>query len=253
MKKEGHIQVRPSRGEDSTRIVVQTDKQGWWSSLPSGVKGVVATFAAVSGMSLILYLAFLYAKKKASAKRAKEEQSKSFGKDRHATWAKFIKQGIDNDGWWGTDVDLIRRTIRDIPSQEDFELVGKSYKKQTEGRNMIQDLTDDLTSLEYQEMLAIKNSKPLKAKGSEGMKIYDPKGWAKRLHAAVNYKWIGFMPGTDEKAIKAVFMEFRTRKAFYDTAREYRKMYGANLYSELDGDLDWSWDWRVALRKKPPK
>lgn len=253
MKKEGQIQRRPSRGEDATKIVVQTDKQGWWSSLPSGVKGVVATFAAVSGMSLVLYLAYLYAKKVAREKRAKIEQTKSFGNDRHATWAKLIKQGIDNDGWWGTDVPLIRRTIREIPSKEDFDLVVKSYQRMYKGANMIVALTDDLTKEEYQEMMAIKNSKPLKAKGSAGTKIYDPTGWAKRIHAAVNYTWIGFMPGTDDDAIKTVFMEFPSRKAFYDTARVYRKLYGVSLYSDLEGDLDWSWDWQAALKKKSPK
>lgn len=253
MRNEGQLQKRPSREEDSTRIVVQTDKQGWWSSLPSGVKGVVATFAAVSGMSLILYLTYLYWKKKANEKRAKEEQIKSFGNDKIATWAKLIKQGIDNDGWWGTDVPLIRRTIREIPSKDDFDLVVKSYKRMYKGANMIVDLTDDLTKEEYQEMMAIKNAKPQKANGSAGVKIYDPKGWAKRIHAAVSYTWIGFMPGTDLDAIKTVFMEIRTRKAFYETATEYRKMYGVALWTDLDGDLDWSWDWRAALKKKPPK
>lgn len=253
MKNEGQIERRPSRRGESANIVVQTDKQGWWSSLPSGVKGVVATFAALSGMSLILYLQYLYVKKLARDKREKEEQKKSFGKDRYATWAKLLKQGIDNDGWWGTDVPLIRRTIREIPSQEDFDAVEKSYARMYRGASLIKDLTDDLTKLEYQEMMAIKNGKPKTAKDSKGKKIYDPKGWAKRIYAAVSYTWIGFMPGTDLDAIKTVFHEIPSRKAFNETATEYRKMYAANLWTDLDGDLDWSWDWRAALRKKPPK
>jgi hypothetical protein len=253
MKNGGRIQRRPSRRDDSTRIVVQTDKQGWWSSLSEGTKRVVATFGAIAGMSLVTYLAYLYARKVVRDKRAKVEQTKSFGKDRHATWAKLFKQGIDNDGWWGTDVPLIRQTMREIPSQEDFDKVVTSYAKMYKGANMIADLTDDLTKLEYQEMMAIKNGKPKRAKDSKGVKIYDPTGWAKRIHAAVNYTWIGFMPGTDDDAIKAVFLEIPTRKAFYDTAKVYRKLYGVSLYSDLDGDLDWSWDWRAALKKKPPK
>lgn len=254
MKNEGQQLQRPSPGEETTKIVVQTDnKEGWWNSLSTGTKRVVATFAALAGMSLITYIAYLYAKKVVRDKRAKEEEKKSFGNDKHATWAKLFKQGIDNDGWWGTDVPLIRQTMRDIPTQEDFNKVVVSYAKMYKGANLIADLTDDLTKLEYQEMMAIKNGKPKTAKDNTGKRIYDPTGWAKRIHAAVNYTWFGFLPGTDEDAIKAVFQEFPSRKAFYDTATSYRKLYAVSLYSDLDGDLDWSWDWRAALKKKPPK
>lgn len=253
MKNEGQLVKRSSSGAAPTNLVIRTKEQGWWNSLSDGTKKVVATFAALAGMSLVTYLAYLYAKKVVNDKRAKSEQSKSFGKDKHATWAKQLKQGIDNDGWWGTDVPLIRRTMRDIPSKEDFAKVEASYKRMYKGRSLIEDLTDDLTKQEYQEMMAIKNAKPAKAQGSEGKKIYDPKGWAKRIHAAVSYTWIGFMPGTDEDAIKAVFQEFPNRQAFYSTAKEYRKLYGVSLWTDLDGDLNWSWDWRAELKKKPAK
>ena len=215
MNSEDQLQKRSSSQAASTNVVISTKEQNWWNSLPNGMKTAVATFAAVAGMSLITYLIYLYTKKKADEKRAKKENSKSFGDDKHSTWAKLLKQGIDNDGWWGTDVPLIRRTMQEIPSKEDFKKVEESYKRLTKGHELITDLTDDLTKQEYLEMMAIKEAKPATAKGSQGKKIYDPKGWAKRINAAVNYTWIGFMPGTDEGALKAVFQEFPSRKAFY--------------------------------------
>ena len=103
---------------------------------------------------------------------------------------------------------------------------------------------------EHTFQLTIKNAKPEKAKGAESVKIYDPQGWAKRLNAAVNYTWVGFMPGTDEDAIKTVFREFPNKKAFYDTAAAYKRMYGTSLSADLDGDLDWSMNWRAMIKKK---
>lgn len=253
MKSEDQLPKRSSStaaSPPSTNLVIRTKEQGWWESLPQGMKTVVASFAAVAGMSLAAYLIFLYARKKVRQKKAANQQSKSFGKDKHATWAKQLHQGIDS---WGTDESLIRRTLREIPSQEDFDKVIKSYNIQFEGANLIKDLTGDLSNYEYQEMMAIIKGKPLKAKGSEGKKIYDPKGWAKRLNAAVNYQWWGFMPGTDEEALKLVFQEIPTRKAFYETAKEYKKMFGVSLWADLDGDLDWSWDYRAVLKRKPAK
>ena len=251
MKSEGQLQKRSSAEVAPTNIVVDTKQRSWWNSLPKGVQTTVAVFAALAGMSLVTYLAYLYSRKLLRDKRAKSEQNKSFGKDKHATWAKQFRQGIDNDGWWGTDVPLIRRTMIEIPSKEDFAKVEQSYSRMYKSASLVTDLTDDLTRQEYLEMMAIKNAKPAKADGSVGKKIYDPKGWAKRINAAINYTWIGFMPGTDLDAIKAVFQEFPSRKAFYDTAKEYRKQFGVSIWTDLNGDLDMSWDWRTTLKKKP--
>jgi len=235
----------------TTNIVLDSHQRSWWNSLTDGQRRFVASASIVLGVSLITLIAFYFAQRQVKKIQAEKQQTVSFGKDKHATWAKLFKQAFDNDGWWGTDVPLVRSTMRSIPSKEDFSKVQVSYKKMYKGANLITDLSDELTKEEYQEMLAIKNSKPSAAKGSEGVKIYDPTGWAKRIHAAVSYTWFGFMPGTDEEAIEVVFQEFPTKKAFYETAKVYRKLYATSLVGDLDGDLDYSLDWRALLKKKP--
>lgn len=234
----------------SKRYELSTKQNSVWNSLGDNDRKfyakIIAGLGLAAGVAFIIWLS----NKRVKALQAKLETTKAFGNDKYATWAQQFKQAFDNDGWWGTDVKLVRRTMTSIPSKEDFDGVVKSYKKISEGRNLIMDLSDELTKLEYEEMLAIMRAKPQKSKGAEKVKVYDPKGWARRLHAAVNYTWIGFMPGTDEDAIKTVFREFPNRKAYNETATEYKKMYGTPLYVDLDGDLDWSWSWRALIKKK---
>jgi len=244
----------PQRIEQPTpQIVVSSGKQGVWSSLNPKQRNLFASLIAGGIVVGVGVLVIWLADKKVKQIRAGKEETKSFGGDKHATWAKQFKQGFDNDGWWGTDVPLVRQTMRAIPSKEDFKKVQDSYRILYQGANLIEDLSDELTKMEYEELLAIKNSKPEKSKGSAGVKIYDPTGWAKRLHAAMNYTWIGFMPGTDEEAIEAVFQEFPNQQAFYNTAAVYKRLYGVSVWTDLDGDLDWSLDWRALLHKKPKK
>jgi hypothetical protein len=244
-------QSLPTTAATTTQIVLDTKQQNWWNSLSEGQRKFIASLSVVLGVSIVGLIAFYFVNRKIKKVRASKEEKKSFGGDKHATWAKQFKQAFDNDGWWGTDVPLVRSTMRAIPSKEDFDKVIQSYKVLYKGANLIEDLSDELTKMEYQEMLAIKNAKPQKSKGSEKVKVYDPYGWAKRIHAAVSYSWFGFLPGTDEEAIIAVFQELPSQKAFYATASAYRKMYGESLTSALDGDLDWSMDWRAKLKQKP--
>ncbi|MBI1836439.1 MAG: hypothetical protein HYR91_04150 [Flavobacteriia bacterium] len=236
-----------------TSIIIDTKQRSWWNSLTDGQRRFVTSLSITLGVSIIAITAFYFAKRKVQEINAKKEQSKSFGKDNHATWAKQFRQAFENDGWWGTDVPLVRQTMRAIPSKEDFYSVEQSYRKMYKGASLIEEMSDELTKLEYQEMLAIKNAKPSKSNGTQTLKIYDPVGWAKRFHSALDYSWLGFMSGTDEDAIVAVFQEIPTQKAFWATANSYNKMYSVHLWDDLDGDLDWSLDWRALLKKKPKK
>ncbi|MBI3238615.1 MAG: hypothetical protein HYZ43_07235 [Flavobacteriia bacterium] len=245
------IEKQPQKA--TTNIIVDSSQRSWWNSLSDGQRKFIATLSVILGVSLISLIAFYFIRRQIRNIRSENVQNKSFGVDKHATWAKQFKQAFDNDGWWGTDVPLVRQTMRAIPSKEDFYNVQKSYKLLYKGANLIEDMSDELTKLEYEEMLAIKNAKPAKSKGSENHKIYDPTGWAKRIHAALNYTWVGFLPGTDEEAIKAVFQEFPNQNAFYATAKVYRKLYAVSLWTDLDGDLNWSLDWRALLKRKPKK
>lgn len=255
MEERGVIDFDP-KGKPTPPVVMTREDRKLWNSLDDGQRRLFRTLitagVAIGGIWLILWLI----DRKIKKIRADREESKSFGNDKHATWAKQFIQAFDNDSWWGmgTNEELIRQTMRAIPSKEDFNKVADSYKLQTEGGNLIKDLNSELSSTEYEEMLAIKNAKPAKAKDAKpGQKIYDPEGWARRLHAAVNYHYWGGLPGTDDAAIRAVFSEIPTQQAFYATATKYLKFYGTHLWDDLDDDLNWSMDWRAMLKKKPKK
>jgi hypothetical protein len=242
-------------GQTSTPPVVLTpDQQRQWNNFSPPQRRLFSSLIA-AGVTIgaVLLLIWLIERKVKNV-LANREENKSFGNDKHSTWAKQFMQAFDNDAWWGmgTDEALIRQTIRAIPSKEDFNKVATKYKTMTKGGNLVADLTNELSSTEYEEMLAILNSKPAKAKDAKpGQRIYDTEGWARRIHAAVNYHyWIG-TPGTDEKAIRMVFQEFPSKQAFYNTAAAYKRLYGISIWTDLDNDLDWSLDWRALLKNKP--
>ena len=87
-------------------------------------------------------------------KIANKEENKSFEDGTSATSAKQIKMAFENDGWPGTDTESLRSTLREIPSKEEFAKVVKSYQKLYNG-NLIKDMSDELQSTEYNEMLQI--------------------------------------------------------------------------------------------------
>ncbi len=219
--------------------IQHTKQAGLFSSLTPGQKKLITSVAIALGVSAVALTAIYFGNKFVRSQIASQEENKTLGQDKHATWAKQIKNAFDNNGWWGTDEVLLRNTLREIPSKEDFKKVQKSYKKQESGGSLIEDMTGELKQTEYNEMLAIINSKPEKAKDAKnGAVIYDPHGWAKRLNAAVNYNWLGVFWGTDDEAITAVVSEFPSQKAFLDTSEVYMDLYGTALMEDLRGDLD---------------
>lgn len=249
MKNE--VMIPQSTQHPTTQIVLDQEKRTWWNSLTDKQRQTIVSFSIILGISVVALIAIRFASNQVREILSNKEENESFGDNRHATWAKQLKMAFDNDGWWGTDVSAIRQVIRSIPSQEDFGQVQSSYRKLYKGRNLIEDMTDELKATEYNEMLAILQSKPLKAKNAKEGTIYDPNGWAKRLYNAMSIYYGGFIPGTDEDAILAVFSEIPTQQAFQETAQVYLAMYGVGLEADLDGDLDWSMDWRAIIQKKP--
>ena len=167
---------------------------------------------------------------------ANREEKKSFEDGTPATYAKQIKMAFENDGWWGTDTEKLRSTLREIPSKQVFTQVQESYKK-LYNSNLITDMSDELQSTEYNEMLQIIGQKPDKTGGKPQISGATYVAWAKRLKAAFD-KTYGFLPGTDENAIKAVFNEMPTQKAFVATGVAYQKLYGNNLVSDLKSELE---------------
>ena len=237
--------------QPTTQIVLDKQQHSWWNSLTDKQRETIVSFAIVLGISVVALIAIKFAASKMRKMVAHGEENQSFGRDEHATWAKQLKMAFDNDGWWGTDEVKVRQALRSIPSKEDFRKVQISYRRLYKGRNLIEDMTDELKSSEFNEMLAIIQAKPEKAKDAKEGGIYDPHGWAKRLYNAMSYYYMGFIPGTDEDAIKAVFSEMESKRAFYDTKQAYQQLYGEDMEDELDGDLDWSMDWRAIINRKP--
>src|ERR1700677_212208 len=74
---------------------------------------------------------------------ANREEKKSFEDGSSATYAKQLKMAFDNDGWWGTDVEKVRSTFKEIPSKQAFVQVQESYKK-LYNTNLTSDLSDEL-------------------------------------------------------------------------------------------------------------
>ncbi|MBD3638162.1 MAG: hypothetical protein HUJ25_12490 [Crocinitomicaceae bacterium] len=248
--------VKASGGSDNATVVVQTEKQSWWQSLDPEQRRRINTIAIGLGISLIAATTIFFGIRLYRNQVAKHEENRSLGRNKHSTWAKLIQNAFDNNGWPGTDEKLLRDTLREIPSKEDFRKVQASYRRLFRGDNLVEEMTGELKQSEYNEMLAIINSKPEKAKDAQqGAVIYDPHGWAKRLNAAFNYRWGGFFWGTDEEAVEAVIAELPTQQAYLDTAVAYLDLYGVTLETDIAGDLSSSEieKYRQIIRNKPRK
>lgn len=229
------------------QMIVQSErkrksgKSGWYSKLTPRQQSIVSWIGIGVGVSLVATLAGLAARKVFRDLRAKNEEVKSFGTDDYATWAKQIYKSLKLDTWTGlgTDEQLLRRTIRSIPTQEDWNKTIQSYKRMYKGRSMTKDIAGDLSSTEYNEMIAIVNSKPRTEKeiGKPNRDLLRI-NWAKRIYAALNYQTWGFMWGTDEDAIKAVFMEYKAQEDYWGTKKKYYIIYGTNMFKDLKDDMD---------------
>ncbi len=167
-------------------------------------------------------------------KIANKEENKSFEDGTSATSAKQIKMAFENDGWPGTDTESLRSTLREIPSKEEFAKVVKSYQKLYNG-NLIKDMSDELQSTEYNEMLQILAAKPDKKGQAPSPIAYT--AWAKRMKAAFDKEY-GFFGGTDAEAIIAVFNEIPTQTAFVKVAVEYKRLYGTNMLEDMKSESE---------------
>jgi hypothetical protein len=155
---------------------------------------------------------------------------------------------------WGTDEEAIRQILRSVPSKEVFKSVINSYQK-LYAKSLMLDLKKELTTSEYNEMLAIIAGKPDKANGDAPVQIGQQQhtAWAKRLKAAFNITY-WFMPGTDEDAIKAVFTEMPTQLDFQKTALVYKSLFGNDLINELKHELEfWEYGSHMSIINDKPK
>lgn len=181
-------------------------------------------------------------------KIANKEENKSFEDGTSATSAKQIKMAFENDGWPGTDTEALRNTLREIPSKEEFNKIVKSYQKLYNG-NLIKDMSDELQTTEYNEMLQILAAKPDKKGQAPSSVAYT--AWAKRMKAAFDKEY-GFFGGTDAEAIIAVFNEIPTQTAFVKVAVEYKRLYGTNMLDDMKSESEFGQydDWMKIITAK---
>ncbi|HYD22682.1 MAG TPA: hypothetical protein VEB40_14470 [Flavipsychrobacter sp.] len=182
------------------------------------------------------------------------EEKKSFDDGSHAAIAKQIKMSFENDGWWGTDEDTLRYALRRVTSKEDFKKVMSSYER-LYNSSLLRDMKDELSSSEYAEMIAIINAKPDRPAGNPqtqpGTLHYQ--SWARRLNAAFNLSY-GFIPATDEEAIRTVFLEIPTQSAFLQVAEAYQSEFGTDLITDLKSELEfWEYEPMLDIISRKPK
>lgn len=217
----------------------QQDKESWTlkEKLLFSLLGVVVVGGTIYiGRKIIL------------DKIASKEENKSFEDGTSATSAKQIKMAFENDGWPGTDTESMRDTLREIPSKEEFSKVVKSYQKLYNG-NLIKDMSDELQTTEYNEMLQILAAKPDKKGQAPSAVAYT--AWAKRMKAAFDKEY-GFFGGTDAEAIMAVFNEIPTQTAFIKVAVEYKRLYTTNMLDDLKSESEFGQydDWMKIITAK---
>lgn len=206
---------------------------------------VIYSLLAAAGITGIIVLG----KKIIDKQISNKAHSKSFEEGTPETVAKQIKMAFENDGYWGTDTDALRRVLTNIASRVELDKVFKAYKKEYHS-NMYENMSDELQTTEYNEMLQIIAAKPEKAGQAPTANQYT--AWAKRLKAAFD-KSYGFLPGTDEEAIKAVFNEVPSQAAYINVGKAYNKEYGTNLTDDLKSELEiWEYsDYMKIILAKP--
>lgn len=178
-----------------------------------------------------------------------KEENKSFEEGTSATFAKQIKMAFENDGWPGTNTISLRNTLREVPSKEEFSKVAKSYQRLYNG-NLIKEMSDELQSTEYNEMLQILAAKPEKTGEEPSSQAYG--SWAKRMRAAFD-KAYGFFSGTDGEAIVAVFNEIPSQGVFLKVCQEYQSLYGTNMLEDLKSESEFGQyeEWMSIVTAKP--
>jgi hypothetical protein len=181
-----------------------------------------------------------------------KEQNQSLTDNTDSNFAKRLKMAFDNDGWWGTDVEAVRKVFVEIQSKDVFVETVKSYKK-LYSRNLVEDLTDELTTSEYYEVQNILAAKPQKVGQQQVFDLETAKRFAKRFKAAFDYTVMG-MSATDKGALIQVFADIKTKQVFELIKLAYKSLYGTSLETDLDDELDmFDFSWRDLIKQKPLK
>ncbi len=161
---------------------------------------------------------------------ARKSDAKSFEVGSPASYAKQIHNAIDNKHWWSSEMmDTIRGIYREFKNDAELKAVQAEYRIQNPKHELNTDLSAALSPGQLTELLQI-----MAGKAEPGQPLTDAqfKAWATRINAAV----VG--AGTDEEAIKAVFLEIPTQTVYGQIALAYYQKFGATLEDDLLGDLE---------------
>lgn len=216
-------------------------------------KRILKYAAYTGGTILIGGAAALTARHFIRKSRAGRAETQSLNDGTPENLAKRIKMAFDNDGFWGTDVDALRKVFTDIPSQEEFATVVSKYEAITQqGKGAFyKDLTNELTTSEYYEMQSILKAKPFKKGGKKVFDWNSATASSHRIKAAFDYTMLG-MPSTDKGALESALREIPSLYAFAMVKVVYKKEYGHEIETDLDDELDvFDFSWKDIVYTKP--
>jgi hypothetical protein len=182
---------------------------------------------------------FLIGRKMVLNARSKKAQDKTDSDGADETLAKQIKMAFHNDGWPGTDIVSLRTAITQIPSQQDWDKVKKTYEK-LYNVSLLADM-QHLDSTQYQEMISIISAKPDKQGDQVDMSVKYVE-WAKRIKASFENSY-GPVSVTDRDALKAVLFEIPTQADYIKTGSAYYDQFHSTLDSDLKSNLHF---WEVS-------
>jgi hypothetical protein len=181
---------------------------------------------------------------------ANKSDAKSFQDGNPETIAKQIKLALTNKFDFGANVDGLRQILTKIKSKAQMEEVRIEYSKQFHSP-LYSDISSKLKLSEYNEMVQIMEGKPEKTGQVPTSVQY--KAWAKRLKSAFDKKYT-FVSGTDEAAIRAVFNEVPTQRAFINVGIAYYKEYKENVMTVLKSELEvWEYPTYMKILTDKPK
>ncbi|MFN8714176.1 MAG: hypothetical protein ACK5Z2_15115 [Bacteroidota bacterium] len=182
---------------------------------------------AIAGTSAAALTAAIYFGNKWYKKRtARKAHHRSADNDDPAYFAKQIYMAIDGAG---TDEDAILDAFAKMPSKDFYRKVQKSYEQLYAGRILEEDLQDDLSIEELNQVHTILAAKPSKPGGAAS---YDYDGWSRRLHQAADGM------GTDEEEIYRVLTEVPDKATLNKLRQVFQSNWTITLDEMLTDELD---------------
>jgi hypothetical protein len=236
-------QIEPIQYQSASANTTMQTASGDWTMRDKLIFGLFAFTVLGGSIWFVQRFVFNYFKDK--------EANKGFEDGSAAAIARQIKMAFDNNGYWGTDEDALRAALKTVKTQEHWKDIVASYKKQY-NQNLLSDISDELQTSEYNEMMNIITAKPSKDKKAKTVNNYT--AWARRIKAAFDKTYMG-IPGTDETALLSVFNEVPTRAAFQLTGEAYKKEFGTNIIEAMQSEAEFGQfeKWMSIIIKKPKK